>query len=585
MIVPSNDPHFSEYVADHWKTRQWLSGFTGSAGTIVVAKNKAALWTDSRYFIQAEEELAGSGIELQRIAIAGVPTPAEWLKAMLREGETVVVDGTLFSAGMFESLKEDLLPLSLECVADPFTDMWRNRPPLPDKKAFLLEEEYTGELASAKIERLRKQLSITAGKCYPVAALDEIAWLLNIRGTDIDYNPLVVSYAMVESDRVLLFAGKDKFSYGDSETLLRSGIILKNYSDFTAYLDTLQGKEVIVCPSALSVYHVERLKEAGARVAYIGESPVAMMKAVKNKTEIEGFRKAMLYDGVALVRFEMWLEEMLDKGEALTEAQVADQLFEIRSDNPLFAGESFPAIVGYGPNGAIVHYHVDVQHASLIQKKGFLLVDSGGQYFCGTTDITRTYHLSEPAPHEKADYTAVLKGMIDLSLAVFPDNTRGTQLDILARRYLLRQRTNYLHGTGHGVGCFLNVHEGPQSIRMNENPVTFRPGMVTSNEPGLYRAGKYGIRIENLLLCREDQTTEFGKFMSFETLTLCPIDTKAIDIQQLNVEQREWLNRYHAGVYEKLSPFLTGEEQRWLKKKTAGLMDDERVNNVRSTNL
>lgn len=566
LVVPSNDPHFSEYVADHWAARAWASGFTGSAGTLAVTRDRAALWTDSRYFLQAGSQLAGSGIELQKDGLPETPTLAEWLRTHLNEGAAVGVDGLLYSAESFAALEAALGTIVLKAVPDPFAEINPDRPPLPSAPAFLWEDTYSGEPASRKLDRLREAGGLKPGRAWLLTSLDEIAWLLNLRGADIPYNPLVIAYAAVEHDRVLLFADRDKFSEPDRERLARQGIEFRPYASFGAYLP--QVREARLRPSRFGVAHYRTLQAQGSRILADAEGTVARLKAVKNPVEREGFRQAMLWDGAALVRFEMWLEDKVASETGVTELEAARKLAELRSASPLYRGESFAPIAGYADHGAIVHYAVTEASSRKIGRDSFLLVDSGGQYLCGTTDVTRTYHFGEPGPRERADYTAVLRGLIDLSAAVFPQGTRGTQLDVLARRPLWEQRANYLHGTGHGVGCFLNVHEGPQSIRMNENPVPFAEGMTTSNEPGLYREGLYGIRIENLLLCRSAGAAGFGDFLEFETLTLCPVQTRALDTFRLSEAQRAWLNAYHATVRERLSPWLDERERTWLRDRT-----------------
>lgn len=563
FIVPSNDPHFSEYVAPHWGCRAWISGFDGSAGTVVVTLTQAALWTDSRYFLQAENQLRGSGIELQRVGLDGTPTITEWLSR--NRVTRVEVDGLLFSKAAYDRLSGELSGqgVALVCTEDPFDIIWRDRPGLPTAPAMLLDEKYSGESADSKLKRIRQASS---DGVRIIAMLDEIAWTLNIRGRDIEYNPLVISYLSIEPERVLLFADPAKFP---KELPQLKGFNIRPYSEFEDYLETLGGKTVVVNPNGLDYTHYSQLVASGA---ILHEEPtpyglVAAMKAVKNPTEIEGFRQALVKDGVALVRFEMWLEKAI--GSNPSELEIAKKLHSFRLKGDEFQGESFETIAGYGPHGAIVHYNVTPESAIPAGTENFLLIDSGGQYLSGTTDITRTYHFGEPAPEQKRAYTAVLRGMIDLCAARFPVGTRGVQLDVLARRYLWEMGENYLHGTGHGVGHFLCVHEGPQSIRMNENPVVLQPGMVQSCEPGLYLTGKYGIRIENLTAVTDDGCP--AGFLRFEPLTLCPISTVAMDADALDLSQRRWLNDYHATVYNRLAPHLTDDEQRWLRTKTASI--------------
>lgn len=568
FIIPSNDPHFSEYVAPHWGCRAWISGFDGSAGTVAVTPDRAALWTDSRYFLQAEEQLRDTGIVLQRVGLPQTPSLTEWIRAG-KHVRRVGVDGRLFSKHAFEQLKTDLGLSCIELVStdDPFAAIWIDRPSLPATPAQLLDIQYSGEPALQKLRRIRAQQEPNTVRI--VAILDEIAWTLNIRGRDIDYNPLVVSYLAIESEQVILFVSPEKFSPADRQRLQKeSGVEIRPYESFATYLGTLRGRAVIANPNGLDYKHYSLLLENQAIIRE-ETSPyglVSAMKSVKNRTETEGFLRAMETDGVALVRFEMWLERAILAGERPTELRIAAKLHEYRSTGEGFQGESFETISGYGPHGAIVHYSATPGSDCGVDRDNFLLIDSGGQYLYGTTDITRTYHFGAPSPEQKRDYTAVLKGMIDLSAAQFPIGTRGAQLDVLARRYLWNMGQNYLHGTGHGVGHFLCVHEGPQSIRMNENPVILQPGMVQSCEPGLYLTGKYGIRIENLTRVTPEGCPD--GFLRFESLTLCPISLAAVDTDSLERSQRMWLNDYHALVYQRLAPYLKPDELRWLRDKT-----------------
>lgn len=570
FIVPSNDPHFSEYVAPHWACRAWISGFDGSAGTVVVTRTQAALWTDSRYFLQAEAQLDGSGIELQRMGLAGTPGMTEWLAAQ-PDVRRIGVDSRLFSHTAFLRLADEAAAggMTLVGCSDPFDTIWEGRPDIPAEPATILEERYSGESTRSKLQRIR---ALGGGKPEEavrlVAVLDEIAWTLNIRGTDIEYNPLIISYLAVEPERTLLFTEPARFGSREREQLVAEGVEVRAYEAFGDYLATLANRPVVIHPDELDQAHYAALETAGARIEEetTPYSSIALLKAVKNPTEIDGFRQAMEVDGVALVRFERWLEQTVEAGGRPTEREIADRLHAFRAADPDFRGESFETIAGYGPHGAIVHYTVSEESDRPVATDSFLLIDSGGQYPFGTTDITRTYHFGEPTEEQRRDYTAVLRGMIDLSAAQFPTGTRGAQLDVLARRHLWRAGQNYLHGTGHGVGHYLCVHEGPQSIRMNENPVTLQPGMVQSCEPGLYLTGKHGIRIENLTLVTEEGCP--SGFQRFEPLTLYPISLRAVDTAVLDTDQRDWLNRYHTMVYERLAPRLTSEERDWLQEKT-----------------
>ncbi|WP_297829514.1 aminopeptidase P family protein [uncultured Rikenella sp.] len=569
FIVPSNDPHFSEHVAPHWACRAWISGFDGSAGTVVVTRRGAALWTDSRYFLQAEAQLDGSGIELQRMGLVGTPEVMEWLAAQ-SDVRRIGIDGRLFSHRAFLRLADEAAEggMTLVDCSDPFDTIWDGRPDIPAEPAAILEERYSGESTRSKLQRLRIPDDGIPEAVRLVAVLDEIAWTLNIRGTDIEYNPLVISYLSVEPERALLFTVPERFGPREWEQLAAEGVEVRAYEAFDAYLATLANRPVVVHPEGLDQFHYAALEAARARIEEetTPYSSIALLKAVKNPIEIDGFRRAMEVDGAALVRFERWLEQTVEAGGRPTEREIADRLHAFRAADPDFRGESFETIAGYGSHGAIVHYAVSEESDRAIGTDSFLLIDSGGQYPFGTTDITRTYHFGAPTEEQRRDYTAVLRGMIDLSAAQFPVGTRGAQLDVLARRYLWKAGQNYLHGTGHGVGHCLCVHEGPQSIRMNENPVTLQPGMVQSCEPGLYLAGRHGIRIENLTLVTEEGCP--AGFLRFEPLTLCPISLRAVETAALDADQRDWLNRYHAAVYERLSPRLTPEERAWLAEKT-----------------
>ncbi len=569
-IIPSTDPHLSEYPAECWKTREWISGFTGSAGTVVITTDKAGLWTDSRYFIQAETQLYGTGIHLFKERIPGTPTVSEWLGSELKKGSIVGVDGSVFAASDIKDLKSYLLAhgLSLNTNFSPWNILWSERPAIPVNKVFLLPEKISGEGTKQKIIRVMDEIRKEGADASILVSLDMIAWLFNIRGNDIGYNPVAVSYAFISDEEVVLFINPEKLNTEVVDYLKSEGVIFADYEKVTDYIRNLkQDTRLLINPSKINSELYEAIP-VDCHVVYAPVHPVDMLKTIKNETEICGVRSAMKKDGVALVRFWMWLEEALKKGEVVTELDVEKKLREYRSQQPMFFGESFSSIVGYAEHGAIVHYSATEETSVTIQPEGLLLVDSGAQYFDGTTDITRTFAVGELSGAMKNDYTAVLKGNIDLSMAKFPKGTKGVQLDILARKALWERGLNYLHGTGHGIGHFLNVHEGPQSIRMEHNPVAMMPGMVTSNEPGVYKAGEYGIRIENLILVEKAEESAFGEFCQFETLTLCPIDKKPVNRSLLSKEEIDWLNNYHKKVYEILSPELNEEEQKWLKEKT-----------------
>ena len=572
LIIPSNDPHFSEYVADHWRSLAYISGFDGSAGTGVVTATEALLWTDSRYFLQAEQQLDLSCWTIQRMALPETPTLEGWLALHLPPGSVVGIDGKLCSVAAFRSMQQAMLPVTLRAVADLPGIIWHARPPIPSDSAFLLPESAAGESPDSKLSRLRAYLaSVSFHGVYLLSALDDIAWLLNIRGNDIQYSPLVVAYAAIDTSGVHLFVDVRKCQGELLETVGQSGVSISSYESFPSWLSTLSGRWVMLNERRFDIFHYEILQQSGAlmRDEPVAWGKVNAMKGLKNPVEMEGFRAAMRKDGVALTRFYIWLEETLLQGRGLTEMDIVRQLEAFRAEQPGYAGPSFHPIVGYRQHGAVVHYHPTEATSIAIDRDGFLLIDSGGQYRYGTTDITRTVHLSVPGRREMEDYTLVLRGVIDLSMAIFPEGLMGLHLDILARQPMLSQRINYLHGTGHGVGHFLYVHEGPHTVRMNANTLPLEPGMTLSNEPALYRKGLYGIRNENVMFVVPDEANEFGRFLRFETLTLCFIDTLPILAELLAPWHIDWLNDYHRRVYHELSPFLDESERRWLAARTA----------------
>lgn len=571
-IVPSSDPHLSEYPADCWKAREWISGFTGSAGTVVVTADKAGLWTDSRYFLQAAKQLEGSGIELYKMGLPETPTLQQFLLHELNKEDVVGLNGETYSAAEALSLAILLQKkgMKLDTGKDLITDLWKDRPEMPGEPFFILPLEYSDLSVNEKLNRINNKLRQAGADCTVLCALDEIAWTFNIRGNDVSYNPVVVSYAFISEEESILFTQPKKITAEVAEQLKKDGIILADYSKIISYLSRLKPDTAILMDknkTNIALYNAI----PGNCTKVEASSPIAMLKAIKNDTEIKGFRNAMIKDGIAMTRFYRWLEKALAAGEKVTEISAAEKLTSFRSEQNLYVTDSFETICGYKAHGAIVHYSATPESNATLTPEGLLLIDSGAQYFDGTTDITRTWTLGNPTEAEKKDFTRVLKGHISLAKCKFPQGTRGSQLDILARKALWDCGVNYLHGTGHGIGHFLNVHEGPQSIRMEENPVALQPGMVISNEPGLYRTDEYGIRTENLILVREDSETEFGKFYSFETLTLCPIDKNLILVPMLSIRERAWLNKYHQTVYETLSPHLNEEEKAWLKEKTAEL--------------
>lgn len=566
FIIPSTDAHLSEYPALHWCSRQWISGFTGSAGTVVITQGKAGLWTDSRYFLQAAKELENTGIELFKEGLPETLSIEDWLVSELGGSGYIGIDGNVYAAKDAVALEDKLSRRGLHIIGDydPFETIWTDRPAIPDTPIFVLPDEYTGEPANCKIKRICDEIEKIGVESLLVASLDTVAWIFNIRGNDVKCNPVAVSYAYISRNETILFIDPKKVTAEVSSYLHSQGIIVGDYSKIYDYASTLKGS---VCLNSAKIsFNLYNSIPSGCRILDI-PSPADLMKACKNEVEIQGIRRAMERDGVALVRFLMWLEKAVPKGD-VEEIDIPAKLLEYRSQQKNYVGESFDTIAGYNPNGAIVHYHVTPDSSLKIKPEGLLLVDSGAQYFDGTTDITRTVAVGTLTDEMKSDYTLVLKGHINIATAIYPQGTRGSQLDILARKALWDNGLNYLHGTGHGIGHFLNVHEGPQNIRLEENSTTLQIGMVTSNEPGLYRSGKHGIRIENLVLTRSEMTTEFGQFYSFETLTLCPIDTTPILRDMLTEKEIKWLNSYHKYVYDRLSPLLDEEERAWLKAKT-----------------
>lgn len=570
-IIPQADPHMGEYLASHWQVRRWLSGFNGSAGTLVVpAAAPAMLWTDSRYFLQAARQLEGTEIVLMKEGIPGTPSIEEWLAANLQSGATVGVDAMLFSTGSLRSLRKALKArdIRLETTFDPVDTLWPDRPALPKCEVFVHDEKYAGRPASAKIADALEAARMHGADAVFVSALDQVAWLLNIRSRDVRYNPVVTSYVYLGPEGTVLFVDPDKITPEVDAYLKAQGVDTRPYAAVRSFIFGLSTRRHVLLDPASTAYGI--LEAFGER-AVEATSPISMPKACKNEVQIEGIRNAMRRDGVALVHSLMELESRMAAGETVTELDVAEILRRRRGEQPLFFDESFGTIAGYGPHGAIVHYEADEETVATLRPEGLLLIDSGAQYLDGTTDITRTICLGDPTQQERSDFTLVMKGHIALARAVFPEGTCGTQLDALARQYLWQHGLSYLHGTGHGVGHFLNVHEGPQSVRLNYVPAPLTPGMITSNEPGLYRAGIHGIRCENLVLCVPALDTEFGRFYKFETLTLFPFDTRLFATEMMTESELEWVNQYNARVYEELSPALDPEAREWLAAKTQAI--------------
>lgn len=565
FIIPSTDPHLSEYVAPHWQSREWISGFTGSAGTVVVTAKDAGLWTDSRYFLQAARQLEGTCITLYKEMLPETPNIPEFLSAHLQEGDCVGIDGKMFSAEEVEHLQKELKKsgIRIKSIADPMQLLWTDRPAMPLAPAFVYDTKYAGMSFTEKLPAVRQAMEAAGADSLLLSALDEIAWLLNIRGNDVHCNPVVVSYLLIEKDKVNYFVQPQKVTPELAEYFSANGISVHPYEEIGDYLNSFNAHSILMNPAKTN-YAIYSAIRPGCLIIN-GASPVALLKAIRNKQEIAGIHAAMQRDGVALVKFLKWLDEAVPAGKE-TEISVDKKLHTFRAAQPLYMGESFDTIAGYKEHGAIVHYEATPETDVTLKPEGFLLLDSGAQYLDGTTDITRTIALGPLTEEEKTDYTLILKGHIALAMAVFPEGTRGAQLDVLARMPIWKERMNYLHGTGHGVGHFLNVHEGPQSIRMNENPIPLQPGMVTSNEPGVYKAGSHGIRTENLLLTVPAGEGMFGNYLKFETITLCPICRKGIIKELLTAEEIEWLNEYHRVVYEKLSPDLDNDEKEWLKE-------------------
>lgn len=573
FIIPSTDPHLSEYVAPHWQSREWISGFTGSAGTVVVTAKDAGLWTDSRYFLQAARQLEGTCITLYKEMLPETPNIPEFLSAHLQEGDCVGIDGKMFSAEEVEHLQKELKKsgIRIKSIADPIQLLWTDRPAMPLAPAFVYDTKYAGMSFTEKLPAVRQAMEAAGADSLLLSALDEIAWLLNIRGNDVHCNPVVVSYLLIEKDKVNYFVQPQKVTPELTEYFNVNGISVHPYEEIGDYLNSFNAHSILMNPAKTN-YAIYSAIRPGCLIIN-GASPVALLKAIRNKQEIAGIHAAMQRDGVALVKFLKWLDEAVPAGKE-TEISVDKKLHTFRAAQPLYMGESFDTIAGYKEHGAIVHYEATPETDVTLKSEGFLLLDSGAQYLDGTTDITRTIALGPLTEEEKTDYTLILKGHIALAMAVFPEGTRGAQLDVLARMPIWKERMNYLHGTGHGVGHFLNVHEGPQSIRMNENPVALQPGMVTSNEPGVYKAGSHGIRTENLVLTVPAGEGMFGKYLKFETLTICPICRKGIIKELLTAEEIGWLNDYHRTVYEKLSPDLNNDEREWLKEACKAVIRD-----------
>lgn len=575
FIFPSTDAHQSEYVADHWQGRAWISGFNGSAGTAVVTMRSAALWTDSRYFIAAEEQLRGTEFQLMKLKVEGTPTISDWIASELSQNKDecreVGLDGMVNSYNDTMALSSDLRKaggITVRTNFDPLEQIWMNRPAIPENPVEIQSLNFAGETVDDKIQRIRKALREHHADGILVSALDDIAWTLNLRGTDVHCNPVFVSYLLISSDQVSLFVNPKKISSEVKAYLDEHGISLFDYNQVEEGLESYADYNILLDGDETSFCLWKSVK---CQEIIAAKSPIPVMKAVKNATEIEGYHRAMLRDGVAMVKFLKWLKPAVEAG-GQTEMSIDKKLTSLRAEQNLFRDISFDTIAGYQAHGAIVHYEATPETDAPLLPEGLILIDSGAQYQDGTTDITRTIALGPVTEEMKHIYTLVLKGHIQLELAKFPDGASGTQIDALSRECMWREGYNFLHGTGHGVGSYLNVHEGPHQIRMEWKPTPLRAGMTVTDEPGLYLKGKFGVRIENTLLIKDFVETTFGKFLQMESLTLCPIDTAPIDVDMLLPEEVEWLNAYHREVFEKLSPYLEDEEVGWLAEATKPLV-------------
>ncbi|MBE9466852.1 MAG: aminopeptidase P family protein [Bacteroidetes bacterium] len=572
-IIPSSDPHQSEYVANHWKAREWVSGFTGSAGTIVISKNIAGLWTDSRYFIQAEQQLKGSGIQLFKMKIPHFPSYIEWLKNNLKENAKIGFDGNLISVSLAKMIKSTLSVknITVESNHDFIKPLWENRPSKPKNNIFIQDLKFAGHTYVEKISELKKIMITKNVSSYIISSLDDIAWLFNIRGNDIKYNPVVISYALITLNNSYLFLDKDlhdnikNLFKEDNITILPYNSINESIKKFC------KAQNILIDPSKTNSCIFNSIPSSCKIIEDINITTT--LKATKNATKVKNLKNVMVRDGVALSKFYYWLENNVLQ-ETITELSASKKLEFFRSQQKNFVGLSFGTIAAYKSHGAIVHYEATRKTDFELMKEGIFLIDSGGQYLDGTTDITRTISLGNPTQEMINNFTLVLKGHINIASLKFPYGTKGYQIDILARKFLWDNYKNYGHGTGHGVGSFLNVHEGPQAIGSSANSsldTNFEEGMLTSNEPGIYIENEYGIRIENLILCEKDKNTEFGQFMKFNTVSLCYIDNSLINVDLLTNDELNWLNDYHKKVFEKISPFLNIEEKDWLKEKTKSL--------------
>lgn len=567
-IIPSFDAHQSEYVADHWKGRQWISGFTGSAGTVVITLDDAGLWTDGRYYIQAEKQLEGSGIRLFKMADLGVPSYTEWLKNTLKEGSTVGFDGSVFSVDLFKGMEKAFKSknIKIKIEKDLIDEIWEDRPEIPKELVFLHGIKYAGKSRVEKLNKVKANMSSKGANYYLLTSLDDIAWLLNIRGNDVPNNPVVISNVLVAENKCYLFVDASKVTHDIRLELETDGIKIKGYNEIHQILNQLTiDDSVIFDANKTSISMYNSINSDAAKL----EEPniTTALKAIKNEVEIENLRNCQVSDGLAMLKFIKWLKESVNR-EKITEISAQEMLESFRRQQDLFVEPSFDTIAGYKDHAAMMHYKANKETQYTLKDEGFFLVDSGGQYFNGTTDTTRTIVLGKLTEEEKRDFTLVLKGHIALSSVKFLEGATGSSLDVLARQPIWEYGLDYKCGTGHGVGFFLNVHEGPQGFRKEPNSVKLEKGMVITNEPGIYKEGKHGVRTENIMLVVEEEKTEFGQFMSFEAITYCPIDLDGIDKDMLTGKEKQWLNDYHKMVYKKLSPYLDEEHKTWLKKET-----------------
>lgn len=569
-IIPSSDPHISEYLPERYKCIAWTSGFTGSAGTLAITQDFAGLWTDSRYFVQANEQLAGTGFELVKLQVQGKAEYATWLAKKLKKGDTVAFDGNLASVAVAQSVQSELEPLGINVNGhlDLLEPIWNNRPELPKEKAYLLDVASTGQSTKDKLAVVKEKLKDKRADLHFVSSLDDLAWILNIRGNDVHCNPVVLGFLLIETDKNTLFIDQEKLSSSDLASLKESGVEVSAYHLAFDAIKQVKGERILLDPKRTCFANYDSVPEGIEIIEDM--NPSTLLKSIKNEVEINHTRHAMVRDGVALTKFFKWVEENVGTGE-LSEISIAEKLQDLRAASEGFVDISFDTIAGYKAHGALPHYKATDTSNSTLSADGLLLVDSGGQYKDGTTDITRVISLGNITTEEKKDYTIVLKGTIEGSQAIFPVGTKGYSIDAITRRPIWETFRNYGHGTGHGVGYFLNVHEGPQVFNMAAIDIPVEEGMITSIEPGLYREGHYGIRIENLVLSKKVESNQFGEFMDFETLTICYIDTQLVDKSLLDQKHVDWLNNYNAWVYEQLSPKLEEAEKKWLKEKTKGI--------------